>query len=113
MGGGVVLTAEQILDEGALRLRGILPEIRLAGHDVTPGHDQLHHWWVYGPGRARWKTWTDLLAQLVEEVKDKPLPTLKTWASRWFIERYGYAAGSDINRVKHGHPPRGHRIGPG
>jgi len=84
-----------------------------AGHDITPGHDQLHHWWVYGPGKARWHTWTELLANLVEEVHDKPPETLKKWASRWFFERYGYYAGADINRVKHGKPPRGHRIGPG
>jgi peptidoglycan hydrolase-like protein with peptidoglycan-binding domain len=84
-----------------------------AGHDVTPGHDRLHHWWVYGPGRGRWSTWTELLANLVEEVHDKPLETLKKWASRWFFERHHYYAGSDLNRVKHGKPPRGDRIGPG
>jgi hypothetical protein len=87
------------------------------GHDVTPGHDQLHHFWTQGPGLARWADsptpWTTLLANLVEEVKDKPLEVLKKWACRWFIEVFHYAAGSDMNRVTHGHPPRGHNIGPG
>jgi hypothetical protein len=90
---------------------------RAAGHDTTPGHDELHHYWVAGPGLARWaespKPWTTLLANLVEEVKDKPLEVLKKWASAWFLEHFHYAAGSDKNRVAHGHPPRGSRIGPG
>jgi hypothetical protein len=84
-----------------------------AGHDITPGHDRLHRWWVYGPGRARWKTWTELLANLVEEVHDKPLPTLKKWASRWFFERYHFYSGDDRNRVMNGKPPRGSKVGPG
>lgn len=29
------------------------------------------------------------------------------------FEVFGYAAGSDKNRVAHGHPPRGNVIGPG
>jgi hypothetical protein len=107
------LTDVQRRDDFELRIRGILSPVRAAGHDVTPGHDQLHHYWVYGKGRGRWKTWTELVANLVEEVHDKPLETLQTWASRWFFQRYGYYAGSDLNRVKHGKPPRGHKVGPG
>jgi hypothetical protein len=88
-----------------------------AAHDVTPGHDELHHYWTKGAGLSRWAgsptPWTTLLANLVEEVKDKPLSVLKKWASRWFIEVFGYASGSDRNRVAHGHPPRGKRVGPG
>jgi len=86
------------------------PLTAAAGHDVTPGHDELHHWWVYGEGRARWTTWTELVAQLTEHVG--PLKA-RTFASRWFFERYGYYSGSDLNRVRHGKPPRGDRIGPG
>jgi hypothetical protein len=99
------------LDDGALRLRGILDE-RLAGHDVTPGHDQLHHWWVYGAGRERWHTWTELYDQLAKIPAIGPIKA-KRYASKWFHERYGYWSGSDINRVKHGKLPRGQRVGPG
>ena len=81
--------------------------------DITPGHDELHHWWVYGEGRGLWNTWTELVAALVERVHDKPLETLKTWAASWFHERYGFWPGDDRNRVKHGKPPRGQRVGPG
>lgn len=91
--------------------------VRTAGHDTTPGHDELHHYWTKGAGLGRWAgsstPWATLLANLVEEVKDKPLPVLKKWASRWFIEVFGFAAGSDLNRVAHGKPPRGHKVGPG
>lgn len=90
---------------------------RAAGHDVTLGHDELHHWWTAGPGLARWVNsptpWRTLLANLVEAVKDKPLEVLKKWTSRWYIDVFHYAAGSDKARVAHGKPPRGHRVGPG
>jgi hypothetical protein len=84
-----------------------------AGKDVIPGRERLHHWWVFGPGRARWNTFTELLANLAAEVHDKPLETLKTWAAAWFHERYGFWPGDDRNRVRQGKPPRGERIGPG
>lgn len=83
---------------------------RTAGVDVTPGHDRLHHWWVYGEGRARWRTWTELRDQLLEHVSPAKA---ERFASEWFHERYGYWSGSDLNRVKHGKPPRGDRVGPG
>lgn len=81
-----------------------------AGRDITPGNDELHHYWVYGGGAAKWSTWTELVAHLTKHVG--PLKA-KTFASRWFFERYHFYAGSDLNRVKHGKPPRGDRIGPG
>jgi hypothetical protein len=87
---------------------------RAAGHDTTPGHDELHHYWVAGPGLAKWehapKPWTTLVALLTPHVG---LERAKVYASRWFIERKGYSAGSDINRVVHGKPPRGDKVGPG
>jgi hypothetical protein len=83
---------------------------RAAGHDTTLGHDELHHWWVFGEGRARWKTWTELRDQLLEHVSPEKAAT---FASAWFHERYGYWSGSDLNRVKHGKPPRGNKVGPG
>jgi hypothetical protein len=85
-----------------------------AGHDITPGHDELHHFWTRGKGLARWvgspTPWTTLVALLSEHV---PLSKARVFASRWYIEVFGYAAGSDKARVAHGKPPRGDRIGPG
>jgi len=97
------------VDDDSLRLRGILVD-RAAGHDVTPGHDQLHHYWTRGEGLALWTTWTELYDHLVRHVG--PLKA-KVFASDWFRDRYGYSAGSDLNRVRHGKSPRGDRIGPG
>lgn len=86
-----------------------------AGHDITPGHDELHHYWVAGPGLARWAEsptpWTTLVANLVK-VGVNP-EKAKVYASRWFIEHFGFSAGSDLNRVTHGRPPRGDVVGPG
>jgi hypothetical protein len=93
-----------------------LPEYvtRVAGHDTMVGHDELHHYWTVGEGRAKWvdspKPWTTLVALLTKHVGPEKA---KVFASRWFIEVKGYAAGSDKNRVAHGRPPRGHRVGPG
>jgi len=87
---------------------------RAAGADVTPGHDELHHYWTRGEGLAKWagspRPWTTLVAHLTKHVGPEKA---KVFASRWFIEVFGYAAGSDKNRVAHGKPPRGHRVGPG
>jgi len=105
-------SADQLRDSDQLRLRGIttLEQRGVAGHDVTPGHDQLHHYWVAGEGLAKWKTWRELVAHLVRHVG--PIKA-KTYASAWFHERYGFWPGDDKNRVMNGKPPRGHRIGPG
>ena len=86
-----------------------------AGHDVTPGHDELHHYWTRGEGLAKWAEsptpWTTLYHHLLKYAKTPG--EAKRWASRWFIEVFHFAAGSDLNRVTHGKPPRGHRVGPG
>ncbi len=85
-----------------------------AGMDVTPGHDQLHHYWTRGEGLAKWAEsptpWTTLKNHLV---KYMPAGEATRAASKWFEEVMGFAAGSDKNRVAHGHPPRGHNVGPG
>jgi hypothetical protein len=87
-----------------------------AGHDITPGHDELHHFWTRSPeGLAKWAgsptPWTTLYHHLL---KYAPTPeAAKRWASAWFLEVKGYASGSDLNRVAHGHPPRGDVVGPG
>lgn len=88
----------------------------LAGADSSSSASEAadrNHWkqyWVYGEGRAKWSTWTELYEHLVKHMD--PLRA-KLAASAWFKERFGYASGSDKNRVAHGKPPRGNRIGPG
>jgi hypothetical protein len=110
---------DEPVDEWDLALEHLYDEAsRAAGTDTTaPGNDELHHYWTRGPGLARWvgspKPWTTLLALLQEKVPDKPIEVLKKWVSRWYIEVFGYAAGSDKARVAHGKPPRGERVGPG
>lgn len=88
--------------------------VRAAGHDTTLGHDELHHYWTKGEGLARWaespKPWTTLVGLLTEHVGPEKA---KVFASRWFFENFGFHSGSDKNRVAHGRPPRGHRVGPG
>jgi hypothetical protein len=85
-----------------------------AGHDTTPGHDQLHHYWTRGEGLAKWSAsptpWTTLYHHLLKYL---PEGEAKRAASAWFQEVFGFASGSDLNRVTHGHPPRGHVVGPG
>lgn len=103
----------------AARESTALAVVRLAeaaGHDVTPGHDNLHHWWTRGPGLKLWiesdHQFTTLVAQLVEHAKI-PEAKAKTWASAWVHEVTGNWPGSDAHRVAQGHPPRGHNVGPG
>lgn len=91
-----------------------------AGHAVTPTEEangaRLKNWWLHGPGAALWvntdKPWTNLYNGLIEHAHMTPTMA-KQVASRWFIEEFGFAAGSDKNRVAHGHPPRGKVVGPG
>lgn len=121
---GLVLTADDarveilpaLVDEFRGQLSTLLgePVAAALGHDTTPGHDELHHYWVHGAGAAQWveaeTPWTTLVALLTKHVGPEKA---RIYASRWFIERFGFAAGSDKNRVAHGHPPRGHLVGPG
>jgi len=76
---------------------------------------ELEDYWTKNPeGLAKWATtdqpWTNLYHHLLKYLN----PDLaKKTASRWFIKVFHYAAGSDANRVAHGHPPRGKVVGPG
>lgn len=72
--------------------------------------NQLKHFWLHGEGAARWSTWTELYDHLK---KHMPAEMAKRVAAEWFHERYGRWPGSDANRVAHGKPPRGNRVGPG
>lgn len=84
------------------------------GHDTTPGGEQLHRYWTTGPGLAKWigspRPWTTLYNHLV---KHMPPDMAKRCAASWFHEVFGFWPGSDLNRVTHGHLPRGKVIGPG
>jgi hypothetical protein len=97
-----------------------LPEYvtRVAGHDTTMGHDELHHWWTKGPGLARWigsdHQFYTLREQLVKATDGKvPVEVINNWAAAWVHEVTGLWPGSDAHRVAEGHEPRGHRVGPG
>jgi len=74
------------LRDRALRLAGV----RVAGKDVTPGHDQLHHYWTRGPGLAKWAKsphpWTALYNHLVKYVGPE---RAKRMAAQWHKEVFG------------------------
>jgi hypothetical protein len=80
-------------------------------HDGT----DLHAYWTRGEGLAKWRgsphPWQTLHAHLAKYITDPH--KLDATTSAWFIDVFGYAAGSDRNRVEHGHKPRGSRVGPG
>ena len=95
-----------------------LLDTRALGHDVTPGHDELHHWWTKGPGLARWigspHQYTTLHAELVKATKGKlPPGEIDRMAASWVREVTGFWPGSDMHRVLEGGKPRGNRIGRG
>jgi hypothetical protein len=81
-----------------------------AGMGTHPGGEQLKHYWLFGEGAAKWSTWTELRDHLLKYLN--PSMADRT-AAQWFHDRYGFWPGADVNRVKHGKPPRGHRVGPG
>lgn len=67
-----------------------------AGHDVTPGNDELHHYWTRSPeGLAKWRSsptpWSTLVAHLTRHVGPEKA---KIFASKWFKEVFGYWSGS-------------------
>jgi Protein of unknown function (DUF935) len=100
----------------AQKLEGALADLMgthlaaAAGIDTHPGGEQLKHYWLYGEGAAKWSTWTELYHHLVKYLNPE---MAKRTAAEWFHERYGDWPGSDTNKVRHGKPPRGHRVGPG
>src|SRR5262249_3755639 len=87
---------------------------RALGHDTTPGHNQLKHYWTRGEGLARWigsphqfETLRDLLLEHVSADK------ADRFAAEWVHEVTGFWPGSDMHRVLEGGKPRGKKIGPG
>ncbi len=115
--------AEDLVEDSdeakAIRSRQLaLLGTRALGHDVTPGHDELHHWWTKGPGLARWvgspHQYTTLHAELVKATKGKlPPGEIDRMAASWVHEVTGFWPGSDMHRVLEGGKPRGNRIGRG
>lgn len=108
--------------DGADRARRLTDSLRVVGEAVAtravphPGNGEaFHRYWTKGPGLAKWaespKPWTTLHALLAEYIKDKN--ELDRTTSAWFQDVFGFSAGSDLNRVTHGKPPRGKKIGPG
>lgn len=94
------------------------PVAAALGHDVTPGHDELHHYWTRGPGLAKWigsrhqfETLRDHLLRFPFFAED-PERANKA-AAAWVHEVTGFWPGSDMHRVLEGHKPRGKHIGPG
>lgn len=66
-----------------------------AGEDITPGNDELHHYWTRGEGVARWALsphpWTTLRDHLLKYMS-KGMADRS--ASKWFHEVFGYWPGS-------------------
>lgn len=79
------------------------------------GAAELHQYWVAGPGLAKWSEtpdpWTELYHHLQKYIDDPD--KAKRTASEWFHEVFHFWPGSDLNRVTHGKPPRGKKVGPG
>lgn len=113
--GGNAAQPNAAASAAALPVRSAAPEPpefdeRVAGIDTHPGGEQLKHYWLYGEGAAKWSTWTELHDHLIKYLNPE---MAKRTAAEWFHERYGIWPGADLNRVKHGKPPRGHKVGPG
>lgn len=85
--------------------------------DLHPGDGNaksLESYWKTGAGAKLWiptrTPWTNLYRHLKKHMPDE---MAKRVASQWFMDVFHFAAGSDKNRVLHGSPPRGKRVGPG
>jgi len=77
--------------------------------------ERLHTYWTKDPrGLAKWadtnEPWTRLFHELSRFM---PPDKAKRTAANWFHDVFHFWPGSDLNRVTHGHPPRGKVIGPG
>lgn len=82
-------------------------------HPGDSGGDRLKRYWLT-EGLSKWAfsdhPWTALVEHLAKHVS---LEFAKRLATVIFHEHFGFYPGSDLNRVTHGHAPRGHVIGPG
>lgn len=87
---------------------------RTANPQGQAGAARLHAYWTTGEGLAKWAKsnhpWTTLVRHLEKFLNPE---LAKRTATRWFHDVFGFYPGDDRNRVLHGRPPRGKRIGPG
>jgi hypothetical protein len=87
---------------------------RTASPQGQSAAERLHLYWTKGEGLAKWADkrdpWTELYHHLVKYMNPD---MAKRTAAQWFHEVFGFWPGSDLNRVTHGQPPRGKRVGPG
>lgn len=77
------------LRDRVLRALGVLDE-RLAGKDVTPGGEQLHHYWTKGEGLAKWARSPHPFTALVRHLTKYVGPArAKRMAAKWHKEVFG------------------------
>ena len=107
-------------DEPVAQIDALVPlarkrAVNLVREAAVFDRERLHHYWTRDPeGLAKWvghlHEWTALRDHLIKFVGPERADRM---ASEWFHEVKGFWPGSDLHRVEHGKPPRGHRIGPG
>lgn len=109
--------ASYIDDQGSAGGATVIPLNGAGGTRESAGvrdGRELHAYWTRGEGLAKWAEsptpWTTLHEHLSEFLSGDKLDRT---TSQWFHDVKGYWAGSDENRVVHGKPPRGQRVGPG
>jgi phage portal protein BeeE len=92
---------------------------RAKGRRAPVDHDgsQLHEYWTRDPeGLAKWADSPTPYENLYEHLlthMDGDADKAHRTAAAWFHDVFHFWPGSDKNRVTHGHPPRGKRVGPG
>jgi hypothetical protein len=90
----------------------------VAGKEASPKDvedtERLKRYWTKGEGLAKWaetdSPWTHLYHHLLKYMNEE---MAKRTAAQWFHEVFHFWPGDDKNRVMHGKPPRGKKIGPG
>lgn len=90
----------------------------VAGREASPqdikNTERLHLYWTSGEGLAKWAPMPDPWTELYHHLAKYMEPDMaKRTAAQWFHEVFHFWPGADLNRVTHGQPPRGQRIGPG
>lgn len=79
-----------------LRDRVLKMAIRAGGHDVTPGHDNLHHYWTRDPiGLRRWVHAEHPATTLHALLMEHGISSERAWemANVWHKEVFGIYPG--------------------
>ncbi len=81
-----------------VRIAASIPGSAIAAADA-PNRDEnkLRNYWVFGEGRKKWKTFTELHDHIIKFVGPE---RAKRIAASWFHLRYGYWPGDKRNRDK-------------